>query len=212
MRRMLGSIAAALAVAAIVAACTDVSSPRPSPLAPGGASFASAGKVTICHAAGLAGTTHYIEITISVNGLNGHFDNNGTPRAGHEQDFIVSGPGLCPTAQLQICKVLGRGTDKGTSFDFTTSDNRSFSLLLGQCTEVLNVVPGTITITEAGFTPVTSPQGGSYFATGISTSPGGALVSSTGVSNTRPAVKTDAVAVVTTTTGTLTTVTFENSN
>jgi hypothetical protein len=49
-------------------------------------------KVTICHAAGLDTTTHYIKITISVNaafGQAGHFYENGTPRAGHEQDFIV---------------------------------------------------------------------------------------------------------------------------
>lgn len=45
-------------------------------------------KVTICHAAGKAGTTKYVTITISKNGLNGHFHNNGTPRAGHEEDYF----------------------------------------------------------------------------------------------------------------------------
>ena len=46
----------------------------------------------MCQAASgkLAGTTHYIAITMSANGLNGHFLNNGTPKAGHEEDFIAS--------------------------------------------------------------------------------------------------------------------------
>jgi hypothetical protein len=51
-------------------------------------------KVTICHAAGLEGTTHYVTLTISpnavygANGNAGHFEENGTPRAGHEQDYF----------------------------------------------------------------------------------------------------------------------------
>jgi hypothetical protein len=48
-------------------------------------------KVTICHAAGLDGTTKFVELTISENavyGPAGHFYENGTPRAGHEQDYL----------------------------------------------------------------------------------------------------------------------------
>ena len=48
-------------------------------------------KVTICHAAGLAGTTQYVTLTIAwqaVYGEAGHFYENGTPRAGHEQDYL----------------------------------------------------------------------------------------------------------------------------
>lgn len=50
-----------------------------------------ADKVTICHAAGLAGTTKYVTLTIgrpAVYGPAGHFYENGTPRAGHEQDYL----------------------------------------------------------------------------------------------------------------------------
>jgi hypothetical protein len=53
-------------------------------------------KVTICHAAGLAGTTHYVTLTISRNavfGPGGHFNENGTTQAGHEQDYM----GACTT-------------------------------------------------------------------------------------------------------------------
>lgn len=48
-------------------------------------------KVTICHAAGLDGTTHYVELTIAypaVYGPAGHFFENGTTRAGHEDDYL----------------------------------------------------------------------------------------------------------------------------
>lgn len=46
-------------------------------------------KVTICHAAGRAGTTHYVTLSHhAVYGLGGHFYENGTPRAGHEQDYL----------------------------------------------------------------------------------------------------------------------------
>jgi hypothetical protein len=48
-------------------------------------------KVTICHAAGLDGTTHYETLTIgwsAVYGPAGHFYENGTPQTGHEQDYL----------------------------------------------------------------------------------------------------------------------------
>jgi hypothetical protein len=51
-----------------------------------------ADKVTICHAAGRAGTTKYVTLTISENAVykeqGGHFFENGTPRAGHEDDYL----------------------------------------------------------------------------------------------------------------------------
>jgi len=51
-------------------------------------------KVTICHAAGLAGTDQYVELSIAGqavyggSGNAGHFDENGTPLAGHEEDYF----------------------------------------------------------------------------------------------------------------------------
>lgn len=47
--------------------------------------------ITICHAAGLEGTTHYITLNLpsqAVYGNGGHFNENGTPRAGHEDDHL----------------------------------------------------------------------------------------------------------------------------
>lgn len=48
-------------------------------------------KVTICHAAGLDGTTHYETLTIGYNavyGPGGHFNEDGTTQAGHEDDYL----------------------------------------------------------------------------------------------------------------------------
>jgi hypothetical protein len=58
-------------------------------------------KITICHGAGRAGTTHFETLTISRNavyqdqGNGGHFYENGTPKAGHEQDYV----GGCRSAE-----------------------------------------------------------------------------------------------------------------
>jgi len=57
-------------------------------------SIASAAKpvfVTICHGAGLAGTTQYVTLTLpeqAVYGQAGHFNEDGTPQAGHEEDHL----------------------------------------------------------------------------------------------------------------------------
>jgi uncharacterized repeat protein (TIGR01451 family) len=46
--------------------------------------------VTICHVAGLADDpANYVILELSIEALNGHFDNNGTVLAGHEGDFII---------------------------------------------------------------------------------------------------------------------------
>lgn len=48
-------------------------------------------KITICHAAGLEGTTKFVTLTIAapaVYGPAGHFNENGTTQAGHEQDYF----------------------------------------------------------------------------------------------------------------------------
>jgi len=54
-------------------------------------------KVLICHAAGrspeFGGPTQYVLIEVSLNALyapGGHFDEPGTPNAGHEDDFITT--------------------------------------------------------------------------------------------------------------------------
>jgi hypothetical protein len=46
--------------------------------------------VTICHAAGRVGTTHYVEITVGAPAQYGHIDEHGTPQAGHEEDYYTT--------------------------------------------------------------------------------------------------------------------------
>lgn len=84
-----------------LAACGDAVSPTaPHTAAPSFAKGNSSGSVTVCHAAGQAGTTHYVALTISVNALSAHIDEHGTPRAGHESDYIAGSDGLCTGAQV----------------------------------------------------------------------------------------------------------------
>ena len=88
-------IVGTIALAAL-AACSDPSAPERA--IPGAARFANGPdpKVTICHAAGRAGTDKYVTITVSTNGENGHITERGTPEAGHEQDFVwVEGMPTC---------------------------------------------------------------------------------------------------------------------
>jgi hypothetical protein len=52
------------------------------------------GKTTICHAAGQEGTTHFVTLDLDNNALYGHngnaghFNEDGTPKAGHEDDYF----------------------------------------------------------------------------------------------------------------------------
>ena len=60
------------------------------------ATKATQDEVTLCHAAGQSGTEKFVTLTISENaafGQAGHFNENGTPRAGHENDYL----GPCET-------------------------------------------------------------------------------------------------------------------
>ena len=72
-------------------------------------------KITICHAAGQAGTTKFVTLTLSydaVYGEGGHFFENGTPRAGHEDDYL----GACNPPTLTLVKIVVGGDLKATDF------------------------------------------------------------------------------------------------
>lgn len=60
-------------------------------LVPDAAGAGGREKVTLCHAAGLDGTTKSVTITVAYPaafGPAGHFHEDGTPRAGHEDDYL----------------------------------------------------------------------------------------------------------------------------
>ncbi len=80
-------------------------------------------KVTICHAAGQDGTTKYVTLTISENavyGPGGHFNEDGTPQAGHEDDYL----GACQGEEEEDVFLAAGVTfneatcDAGPSFSF----------------------------------------------------------------------------------------------
>jgi hypothetical protein len=153
MRLTSTAVAAAVVSLSLAAACSDVTTPTGA-LAPSAPSYAAAPKVTICHAAGRAGTTHYIQLTLSANGLAGHFDNNGTPLAGHEQDYM--GPCTVSTGTLTVCVVNGTQFGTGLGAVTFTGDAGAFGPLTipdpGQpanCTS-LTVSAGTYDITQSG--------------------------------------------------------------
>lgn len=53
------------------------------------------GKVTICHATSST-TNPYTQNIVSENAIGGHFENPGTPKAGHELDLLFQGEVACP--------------------------------------------------------------------------------------------------------------------
>ena len=53
-------------------------------------------KVTICHFTS-SETNPWNRIVTSPNAISGHFNNNGTPKAGHEDDLLYEEEWTCPT-------------------------------------------------------------------------------------------------------------------
>lgn len=61
---------------------------------------AQAEKVIICHAAGLEGTDQFVTLELAypaVYGPGGHFNENGTTQAGHEDDYLGPCSGASPS-------------------------------------------------------------------------------------------------------------------
>lgn len=67
-------------------------------LAGGVALAVPAPKVTICHATS-SEINPWVRIVVSENAIGGHFDNPGTPKAGHEDDVLLEGEQECPAPE-----------------------------------------------------------------------------------------------------------------
>ncbi len=114
------------------------------------------GKITICHVTG-SETKPYNEITVSVNGLNGHVT--------HEGDIIPAPVGGCPTSQLEIidgkitiCHVTSSGTKPYNEITVSvnglnghvTHEGDIIPAPVGGCpTSQLEIIDGKITICHA---------------------------------------------------------------
>jgi len=99
-------------------------------------------KITICHASGQTGTTKFETLTLSENavyspGNGGHFNENGTPKAGHEDDYL----GACTAEDLCGNDIL----DSGEQCDGTINVSVGYSCS-NSCTLIRDT--GTITINK----------------------------------------------------------------
>jgi len=115
--------------------------------------------VTICHAAGLDGTTHYVTLTIPENavyGQAGHFYENGTTRAGHEDDYL----GECrvtttttepTTTSTQVTTTATEPTTTSTQATTTTSEATTTT------TEATTTTTEATTTTTEATTTTTDP-------------------------------------------------------
>lgn len=110
-------------------------------------------KVTLCHAAGLAGTTHYVTLTVgyaAAYGPAGHFDENGTPRAGHEQDYL----GACTTpTSTPTARSTSTPTSVQSTSTFSPTLTPSITPTVGQ---TLTVTPLSSLTPTATATPNTT--------------------------------------------------------
>ena len=113
-------------------------------------------KITICHAAGLAGTTHFVTLELpreAVFGEAGHFFENGTPRAGHEQDYM----GPCRDETTTTTTTTPRGVaTAGAICILALEEYRVVGTIDGQAA---SVSPETIPGSKSGPTLVTVTLG-----------------------------------------------------
>ena len=55
-------------------------------------------KVTICHATS-SETNPWVRTVVDEHATSGHFNNNGTTKAGHEGDVLLAGDVACPVVE-----------------------------------------------------------------------------------------------------------------
>lgn len=141
--------------------------------------------VTICHAAGLDGTTHYVTLTLpytAVYGQAGHFNEPGTPNAGHEDDY--EGACIVEVTTTTLPEVTTTVPQETTTVPDVTTVPDPTTVPAGPTTTAVAppVVPEG---PAAGPTPLNSTPGSTLPFTGSSTLPlllvGVALVASGGL-------------------------------
>jgi hypothetical protein len=121
---------------------------------------ATSDKVTICHAAGQDGTTKFVTLKISENAVykenGGHFFENGTPRAGHEDDYF----GAC-TTDVTTTTTVGSTTtvsDDPTTTTTTVASTTTTTLVEETTTTTLPDESTTTTTESDGSTTTTVPE------------------------------------------------------
>ena len=111
-------------------------------------------KVTICHAAGLAGTTHFETLTIgypAVYGPAGHFFENGTPQAGHEDDYF----GACQETTTTTEQTTSTTEETTTTTEATTTTTEQETTTTTEAPTTTTEAP-TTTTTAVPYDPTTT--------------------------------------------------------
>lgn len=122
-------------------------------------SSSAAEKVTLCHADGQSGTLKFSELTISVNaayGQAGHFNEDGTPQAGHEDDYL----GPCKTTSTTTPTTTPSTTPTTTPSTVpppstTVPETTTTTVLV--CTDPVGCDPTLIPPTNVNRTPTPVP-------------------------------------------------------
>lgn len=149
-------------------------------------------KVTICHAT-MSETNPYVRIVVDEHAINGHFENNGTPLAGHEDDILLEGEVDCPDTGpggggnnptigglVLIKEVINNDDGTAIASDFqlhvlaSTSLDVSNSPAAGSSGRTYMLAPGVYTITEATSTAYARTFAGDCTADGTITISAGA--------------------------------------
>ncbi len=160
-------------------------------------------RYTICHVAGLAAQpANYIILRDmpwqAIFGQAGHFEENGTPRAGHEQDFFINTPedeARCappPLGSLTVNKVVEGDAPAGQTFEVCITgpsfpDGDCQTISAGGSATWSDLEPGEYTVSETdpganwsvsgegGVTVSGGGDGASATITNTYTPPNGAL-------------------------------------
>lgn len=173
-RQRLRSRAAFLLAGGLLCGATLLGTVSPASATEGGE------KVTICHAAGRDGTDKYVTLTVSTNAVykeqGGHFYENGTPRAGHEDDYfgscktvVTTVPTTVPTTETTV------GETTTTVGETTTTETDHTTTTVGDTvtvpsTDVTIGTPQVITRpTVPKVTATAEPTADELPATGMST-------------------------------------------
>ena len=123
--------------------------------------------VTICHAAGLEGTTQFVTLTlpeVAVFGQAGHFNEDGTPAAGHEADYLGECIVTTTTTGQESTTTTGSTTTTTQGETTTTAVEETTTTTAAPCAPglihqpPLCVDPSTTTLQTASVVP-TTPAG-----------------------------------------------------
>jgi len=132
---------------------------------PGSASAATE-MVTLCHADGQSGTTKFSTLTISWNaayGQAGHFNEDGTPRAGHEDDYL----GPCATSTSTPTNTLAptntftptnTATNTPTNTVTATASNTPTNTVTATATDTPTNTPTNTATATSTDTPTNTPS------------------------------------------------------